>query len=120
VSFELVLGRANLEHVNGGMQLFADGKKLALVSDYETYLFDAFRITNFSITDEVHSFRDLPFYHEQSVCTGRRIEFTVESGGRPTICTDETVRNNFLLANEMSVEDLLALAYSKISKEQEG
>jgi hypothetical protein len=120
MGFELVLGGASLNEMNDGMQLFADGEKLALVSDYETYLFNAFRVTSFSLTDESHVFCDGIFPYSQSVASGRYIEFTVRSVGKPTICTDSSVRKRFLNANKMSVEDLLALAYSKITKEQEG
>lgn len=126
---EFVAGGASLEEMNRELKLFTDGKRLALVSPYDTYLLDAYAITDFCVETDYHT---SPYLTDAWVnprlggemigiheMTSRRLQFTVRSMGRFGTCSDETISKMFLDANQMSVDDLLTLAYQKLNSDKE-
>lgn len=118
MKLEYVAGGETLRQMNRKFRMFTDGKRLALVNDYDAYLLEAYAITEFVIESDYHDYS----FGSEMLClhASHRVRFAVQSQGRFKHCSSDAVRDMFLSANDMSVDDLLALAYQKLNQEEEG
>lgn len=97
-----------------GISLISDGKILAMRWDTYAYVMSGFAVTNmthyserqpWSMGNDIHSF-----------VTGQHIEVSLTSCGPVKTIPASQLDNLFLNANDLSVDELLKLAYQKIDK----
>lgn len=101
--------------------VLSDGEKLAVgYSHYDRmYLFDAYHVKELIAYTDYVDFVSWGDPCVSQVVTGERIEFTVSSVGKSSSIPYEEGVKLFRSPKDMSVNDLLALAFQKMEARQE-
>ena len=101
-----------------GVNLVSDGKTLAMRWNDHSFLMNGFAITELRveyITQEV----SLGGRYISPMPTGQRVRIQLSSVGPVKVGPASALDNLFLNANDLSVEELLKLAYQKIDARAE-
>jgi hypothetical protein len=120
VSFDYDYGKSALNANNDrGVYLVSDGKTLAMQWDQHSFLMSGFAITALnveSITQNVNFWGETD---SRRIETGKVVHLQLSSVGPVKVGPASALDNLFLNANDLSVDELLKLAYQKINARAE-
>lgn len=102
-----------------GVNLVSDGKTLAMRWDHQSFVMERFAITELRSESTMQDFNIVgdPFPIRKK--TGERVHIQLSSVGPVKVGPAHALDNLFLNANELSVDELLKLAYQKIDARAE-
>lgn len=118
ISYDVHYGGSTIDDNNAeGINLISDGKILAMRWNDQAFVMPRFEVTNMT-----HYQERMPWSMgglTQDVVTGQRIEVSFTSRGKVKMMPASQLDTLFLNANDLSVDELLQLAYRKIDKRAE-
>jgi hypothetical protein len=117
ISYDHYYGGSVIAHNNEiGVNLLSDGRTLAMRWEDRAFIMSGFSVTN--MTDYTEHM-DVSFIGDLSprhVPKSRHIEVSLTSCGPVKVVPASQLDTLFLNANDLSVDELLKLAYKKIDK----
>jgi hypothetical protein len=100
-----------------GVDLVSDGKTLAMRWDHHSFLMNGFAVTELKVEERVQE--SSLGRHYNRAPTGRIVHLHLSSVGPVKVGPASALNNLFLNADDLSVDELLKLAYQKIDSRAE-